>query len=962
MSLLQPSSSSSSPHQQAQQQQHRPAPYSIAVAALIALHCEDPSPLYTDAAIDHDGGGDSNGDKSSKQLVLQVEGVLQDVLLQRLVVDGNDNESNETAAAAPAANNNTNNHWSSRHAPTVQSLFDALPVAIAARLRAWLVTASATVDALIDLVAALQTQTETTAVVVDAGSVHGVYLRSVVLGFEELSFAAVLELWRALRRQVVANPHNPNGIDDTNTNTNNTPNDDDDDDDDNNTSWTRSAHQMEESIRRVAQQHGAQRLSAGAETTTMQSQVSAVLQHHPELPAAHFLQFLLCLETGERVGAVHALHQYLDYALIWQQAQQESEGEGETSDSTNTVLPLAPILNACLHEAFGEGALLAAAVQEAVRVAQQSDHNANNNSNNNNSRACAAYALGWMGAIAAAAAASDSSNVQQQQQPAVPLLQRCVERCRRGEGSSSSGASSSSSLRALQAGALLERAALTHDWRPWQAATAGGPAAVEISSSSSSSDATSATTADSSSNNSNNYYYCDRPMALALAAVTTSHSSSAADPLWTAKAALVAAGLWHHRGEGWLAAHATKVALGGGNAAAANNALSSPNCAGAIRNVSVSLLSGGDCDARRLLRLNNENNNNDEDYCVYGNALRALVQLRDAHQLPVGGGDTFLLEAALLVHEWAVRRGQFDDAEAVLVECFSHVHPHTYNYSSKECGRLEIRSQQALLRSRQGRHREAQDLLTQEISRLQNSGNKTSQQQDQSARLLLQLSLVHLECCRQQSSSSSTNNRCTAVLAPLLECLTLSEQLGMTGLHAEALSVLGQVHWRHGDFRRAVAVLRAALPQLLQPCGTHVGLQAEAYFTLARCHVDLAAAAPKSKSNRHLQQAVREFQRAEQGFAACHDVERLKETYYWQARTYNALSMLPERDAASNNFVRLSSTSDNSWASDSNEQQRNNTDYPMSSSRYPNPLTSLSNREDLLMLAARPGPAAAVSV
>ena len=129
----------------------------------------------------------------------------------------------------------------------------------------------------------------------------------------------------------------------------------------------------------------------------------------------------------------------------------------------------------------------------------------------------------------------------------------------------------------------------------------------------------------------------------------------------------------------------------------------------------------------------------------------------------------------------------------------------------------------------------------------------------------------------------------------------------MTALHAAALSVLGQVHWRMGEARRAVAVVRAALPVLLRQ--GHVWMRAEAYWTLAQCHLAQAEQQqqrqqqqqPPSRSGssssqrtlaHHWRAAAQELERCEQLFGACHDADRLQETFYLQARVYNALLQL----------------------------------------------------------------------
>ena len=84
-------------------------------------------------------------------------------------------------------------------------------------------------------------------------------------------------------------------------------------------------------------------------------------------PESHFLAFLHCLSEGERVGALHSLHQFVDTAMI-----AERKKEYDTSKKRGNVLGHAAVLLASVHAKFGEGALHKLATDEALRVAQQS--------------------------------------------------------------------------------------------------------------------------------------------------------------------------------------------------------------------------------------------------------------------------------------------------------------------------------------------------------------------------------------------------------------------------------------------------------------------------------------------------------------------------------------------------------------------------------------------------------------
>jgi tetratricopeptide (TPR) repeat protein len=754
---------------------YRPTPHSIALAALISLHCQEDSPLYAT----------STATETTNDFVL-VDSFLQNVLL----------------------NGRTSQSWSSLHGPRVHGLLQELEealgeqqhsTAIAKQFRAWLRIASSSIDALTDLMTTIQRAVQDGSV--DAVSSNGIFLRQCSHGFNELSFESVAQLWKDFQKEVL------------------------DEDGSYEQQWTLSSEQLERAVREQCLA-----IPRCGDLEDMQAQLQHVLDHNPELPAAYFLRFLLCLQSGERVGAMDALHQYMDYAVM----------EGED------ILQFAAILKAALHEEFGEHALAAAATEEAVRVAQQC-HDA----------AAVAFALGWLAVV-------------RHNDP--ELMQRCVQRA------------GSTNLRSLVAGANLSLAAATNSW------TAHHQAVTDPAGSA---DAMSA---------------YDRP-------THVGHLEASAGGI-AARQKLVAAGLWNHFGETTLSAQASLTALH-----CHGDHVSSADAAVAIHNLCTSATVGSTAAANTLLPKDNKDDDTAQSSdCIYGNAIRTFISLRDAYQLPVDG--IFLVDVALVLHEWAVRRDDLEHAEAVMTVMESHLHPRVDNYNEIV---LDIAAQRALLLSRQGRWDDAKSLLKDLIEQC-----KAAEQHDATARILLQLSMLHLESNQQQFTNA---------LRPLLECLTLSKKHSMGAMHAAALSMLAQVHLRMGNASHAVSVLQGSLPSLLQQ--GHVWMQAEANLTLAKCRMKQAkdcTESQKTKRYKLLQAAVQELTRSKVLFLRCQDCRRLQETYYLLARVYDTLPDAQGlRDAAAEKFVHLSASRTKS--------------SPVAAI-----MSALTTRDGLLQLADRPGP------
>lgn len=772
----------------------RPTPYSIAFGALVSLHSQERSPLYDEIKDSeerlHAGG--------------KVDTFLQECLL--------------------AAQRTVLSDW--RPSPTLRIWFRHMRVSLGREMtrivHCCLKVAASSIDHLMDLM--LELQRSLTNGMVDSESANGIYLRSICLGFADLSFESVSLLWKDFYTQVIDSDSSlKNDYDDASKNHVAMQQ-----------QWPLSPEQMEDALQYEIR-HGTtnNRLNRGngnevdidddcsqeRGSTNRQYALRKILEHNPELPSAHFLHFTQALEAGERDTAVNALHPYLDYALV-------SKGEPD-------ILQFAAILAASMYRRFGDAAMSLAATEEVVRVAQQSQD-----------AACVAFSLGWL-------SLHENNPVLAEE-----LIRRCIQRATEGN------------LTSLAAGANLMLARMSMNVR------APGVAWTHLLEA----------TADETTPAVDTGAGLDRPTRM-------NHVKSGEDALQIlARQRMVAAGIWDAVGQTSLSAMSCLTAL-----QCHAHHLSSEDVALAIQNIARSSLFGFATEAppgglevclKSFLVQSGRHFELENHECIYGQAIRKLIVIRMLFKLPVHG--VFLPEIGLLLHEWAVRRGDYGHAELLLDALLSTLCPRLANYEEVK---VDMLTQKCFLLSRQERWEEAKLLAVQLIETCQQK-----QFRNQHAYLLLLLSQIHLDSCPRQF---------TNVLPSLFECLKVADAYHIDGLHAAALSLLAEVHLRMDNPKRAIALLRAAFPSILQHEG--VWVQAEAYLTLAKSHIQEGMAAPPSKRLKLLEKASQSLLRSEELFVRCHDRIRLREVLYLQARVYNELpDSLLLRDEASTKFIRIS--------------------------------------------------------
>jgi hypothetical protein len=737
----------------------RPTPHSIAVCALIALHSDPSSPLHE--------LGLSLGEQHELTQFLE-----------------------ENACGLKS---NANLGSLLRHAR------QQLGNGIAILLEETLEMAAESIDSLIDLMDSLRVAI--TEGLVDAVSSHGVFLRMICLGFEEISFESAALLWEDLKEklcksdEMVDDSEQEQSVAKT-------------------TSWPLSTKQMESSLRQDCLDLQTGRMADSDQSfESIELKIRSMIKKDSELPAAYFFRFMNCINHSERVGAMDALHQYFDLATV-------------QHTSPKDILQFSAILLAVAHDAFGDTELSLIATEEAVRVAQQSK---------DKDAACVAFALGWL-------FKNNGHGTAEKRE----LLKRCATRALQGQ------------LRPLVAGANLALAkhSLEEDRR---APSATWTSLMEV---------TSEQTADTLSS-------LDRPTYMSQVPNETMESM--------ARQSLVSAGIWDAFNLPGLSGLSSIVALNHYEHLSANEVLS------AVQNLSMLSMNGTSINFVRHHDLKATITSSESHSCVYANAISTLIRLQQDFGLDRDGlRGPYLHSVMLILHEWAVNRGDLEDAKALSLAIASYLHSGLPNFYQMA---VDFEMQKCLRLCRERDWDTAINVIDTLLETCTEKGFKS-----QRARILLQLSVIQLEANTKQLMPA---------LSPLLEVLSLCEEYGMHGLHSIACSILAKVELRLKNPKRALAIMKAAIPTLLQR--GHIWFQAEAFLTLSKCHIQQANNAKNSRVKiQNLRVADMQLKRSQTTFDQCQDFFRLREVFYLQAQVYSQLEMVDEREATSKRFIDVS--------------------------------------------------------
>jgi hypothetical protein len=711
----------------------------------------------------------------------------------------------------------------------VNALLDTLRVQagleVSSRLWEWLKIASSSIDALMDLM--LTTRTATRAGFVDATSLTGSFVRDVCLGFDELSFEAMTRLWQAFRSQVetAARVSPPHQTARAAAGD----------------GWTDPPEHVELGLRHVLHNVGSfgnvssSTLASPSNSLGMDLQIpDRMLRGEGTLPSSHLLQFLESTQDGERVESIDALHSYFDRALI----RCKDEDKDRQAGVHQHILQFAPILLSALHCQAGNTEMSKLATEEAARVAQHS-----------HDTACVAFALGWL----------YESGVSSGHSGDMSILKRCSARAAEGNRQNLLTGAEFLMVRQILTSNRRDNKSAARAWDHLMSATSELPSEEAVS-------------------------IHDRPTRMAN--IPNARVSLEA----MARQRVMASLIWESFGQISAASLSSLVSL------QCHSHLSSDDARSAVQNVARQHLFGP--VARTLERDKNSDVVNFARLCrtpvgksnlegsVFGQAVETIVQLSETHRLPIK--DETSREIQLLLHEWAVRRCDFEHAEGLMRLLRSNLRS---NESSSLASVRQLQFQEAFMLSQEGESVKASEILKDLISLCKKNGMVAEQ-----GRILLQQAVEHLRSAPEYAVNA---------LGPIVECLSVCESLRLDNFVGAVLSILGQAFFCMKEAELSISTIRAALPALLQ--SEHVWLQGNAFLTLSKSYLQLAEPPTDSNgSGRKVCAALKYLKRAEALFGSCHDACGLQEVYYLQARLYGSMQNANARNNASDRFVAVS--------------------------------------------------------
>eukprot|EP00980_Cylindrotheca_fusiformis_P007771 scaffold1650_cov135-Cylindrotheca_fusiformis.AAC.6 len=442
--------------------------------------------------------------------------------------------------------------------------------------------------------------------------------------------------------------------------------------------------------------------------------------------------------------------------------------------------------------------------------------------------ACVAFALGWL-------FENNGHGIADRQE----LLRRCASRASRNQ------------LRSLVAGANLTLAkhVLEEDHRAIPSSAWTSLMAV---------------TSDQAANSLSSL---DRPTHMAAVSNHTMES--------LARQVLISAAMWDSINQPTLSGLSSMVALN------YSRHLKNDGGIAALQNVSRIFLRGAS------LKLSSDHISEIRTGCIYSQSIASLMRLQADYGLDQGRLEgPFLQTVMLLLHEWAVNRGDLEDARALGLALDSNLHS---GLSNPEQLFIDFEIQKCLRLARERQWEMARNTAKKVLQACKKKGLKSHR-----ARIQVNLSSIELE---------SNSNEVMSSLSPLLEVIPFCERYQMDGLHAVALSVLAKVFLRLQNPKRALAILKAVMPTLLQR--EHVWYQAEGFFTLSKCYLQLANTKNARLKHRHLKSSEMKLARSQLLFERCQDISRLREVSYLQAQVFNLVEEGGNREASSRRFLSM---------------------------------------------------------
>eukprot|EP00977_Amphora_coffeiformis_P022989 scaffold12027_cov168-Amphora_coffeaeformis.AAC.3 len=743
-----------------------PSPYSLSLTALISLHCEqlEASPLYSDL---------DDPAKSHEAVQLFLQSVLNVGIFSE-------------ASLSPK---------------TVKSFLSSLEHAagssISEKILNWLQIGSNSIDSVVDLMLLARNATCPSGYI-DPTSLTGAFVRNVSLGFEDLPFEVVAQLWKCFKTEV-QEASVLSEVSDNDTKA---------------SDWCPHPDQLESGLRHILQNDG----SLDKITDSIfESSSGHFIYGDQNLPSLHLLKFLKSSQHAERVESIEQLHSYFDRALI---------RSTEEDDMKSHIMQFAPIVLSATHCRSGNTGLASLATEEAARVAQHSQDTA-----------CVAFALGWLyeNSISSGRIGDES------------ILHRCARRAAEGNRQN------------LLTGAkfLLVREVLRAKSKDQRNASQAWGHLIDATSELPSSEASS---------------IYDRP----TRTTNIPHAKVCLDAL--ARQRIIASSVWESFGQNTLAALSSLASL------ECHKNISSEDARSAIQNLSRHYLFGSQSLRTSQIDFSRDGklDHGSAPLAVYGRCLRNLLDLGYNFELSDEIGRRILL----VLHEWAIRRGDFQDAVGLMRLMLSNLKP---SESKTMVPLRQMILQQAAMYSQNGDFGMARTILRDALVSCKENG---------SAQVLLQRAILHLQSTREYPLNA---------MAPIIDCLSLCGSVQLDGTKGPALAVLGRMLLGMSEAELAISTLRAALPVLVQ--NDHVWFQGHACLTMAKAYLRLAKDPNSSEpsSKRMLKLALKYLRRAESILASCQDANGLREIYYIQARLYASLGGDETlKKKAADNFVAIS--------------------------------------------------------
>eukprot|EP00164_Ancoracysta_twista_P019740 GFYU01034882.1.p1 GENE.GFYU01034882.1~~GFYU01034882.1.p1 ORF type:complete len:420 (-),score=129.61 GFYU01034882.1:283-1542(-) len=232
-----------------------------------------------------------------------------------------------------------------------------------------------------------------------------------------------------------------------------------------------------------------------------------------------------------------------------------------------------------------------------------------------------------------------------------------------------------------------------------------------------------------------------------------------------------------------------------------------------------------------------------------------------------------------VLHEFQLWRGSLKDSEAMCSNLYS-VSPLPNDSSN------QLDAQFRMIRCwTQGKQlQKASEGLNSLISMCHRRGNHM-----QCVPYLLLQSQIHLMAGSVVSG-----------LSCVLQCLALCQAFNIDGIRAAATIVLAQMQLGLGYPAKARDLIYSILPQVL--ANSPLYLLSLTHQTLSRCYLATSTWKQGDEKVDDLQSALHCLMQAMFGYQKLGCVQELSEVYYVQARLYNELNMVPQRNMAASNY------------------------------------------------------------